>query len=453
MQMYETGLAALVILGAVSVLVLRPKDWMAWVYVVATGYVLWLHLHREGPHWQVFPLYLAVAVILGVQFAVLGDRKGGQSVRVGAWAALTLCVLSVACSYTLPMFKLPAPTGPYAVGTYSEVLWSPYRNLDAPPDSLKSNLPIRIWYPAEPGTGSPARYTNPREVSPLRSYEAMIRTNSRGSATPILSQAFPVLLFGPKWGGSRVQDTFLAEDLASNGYIVVAIDHPRNAALADIGKRVIKSDRADAVSIAPVTTADGVKAVWSNELAQWIKDDEVVMRYLTEFVITGAPFGRPDMTRVGAFGHSFGGASSMALLGVDPRVRCAVNLDGWIFQGLDHRTTQPVLLVYEGVSEVRHPESGVEGELDRADDAAVDGNLERYGGLRAYVAGTQHLDFTDQTLLSPFQRLTYTGPIQGERIRTITRGLVLGFFDQNLKGSGEIPGYPEVHMHRYFAPE
>ena len=36
-----------------------------------------------------------------------------------------------------------------------------------------------------------------------------------------------------------------------------------------------------------------------------------------------------------------------------------------------------------------------------------------------------------------------------ERIREITRGLVLGFFDQTLRGTGEIPEYPEVKMERW----
>ena len=61
------------------------------------------------------------------------------------------------------------------------------------------------------------------------------------------------------------------------------------------------------------------------------------------------------------------------------------------------------------------------------------------------------MDFTDQTLVSPIQRLTHTGPIAGARIREITRGLVLGFFDRELKGQGQMPAYPEVEM-QSFAP-
>ncbi len=136
----------------------------------------------------------------------------------------------------------------------------------------------------------------------------------------------------------------------------------------------------------------------------------------------------------------------MALLGKDRRVKCAVNLDGWTFDGLATRTTEPVMFVYEGSGEVRGRNSGVERQLDDADNAAVDGTSARFGGLRAYIARTQHMDFTDQTLVSPIQRLTFTGPIKGERVRTILRGMIVGFFDEALKGEGEVPGFAEVRM-------
>jgi dienelactone hydrolase len=189
--------------------------------------------------------------------------------------------------------------------------------------------------------------------------------------------------------------------------------------------------------------AAAIKALWARELQVWVRDDEFVLDQMehADWLSGGL-----DWSRVGALGHSFGGAASMALLGADRRVKCAVNMDGWTFNGLEKRTTQPVMFLYEGSAEARGRNTGAEGKLDDDDNAAVDRSLARFGGLRAYIAGTQHLDFTDQTLVSPVQRLTFTGPIQGERIRTILRGMVVGFFDANLKGSGQIPQFPEVRM-------
>ena len=74
----------------------------------------------------------------------------------------------------------------------------------------------------------------------------------------------------------------------------------------------------------------------------------------------------------------------------------------------------------------------------------MDESLARYGGCEAFIRGTQHADFTDETLVSPIGRLTYTGPLSPLRVRPIVRGLVLGFFDQTLRQKGSLPTYPEV---------
>jgi dienelactone hydrolase len=295
-----------------------------------------------------------------------------------------------------------------------------------------------------------ARYARFKELSLAHSYFAAIRTNSILNA-PIATEGapYPVLLFGHRWGGSRTQNTFLAEELASHGYVVVATDHPLNAVRVQLSDgSVVRSDRADALSNLEHTTPDAIKAVWGKELDLWLADDTFVLGKL-EQNNNGWFANRLDLTRIGAFGHSFGGSASLNLLGRDPRVKSAVNLDGWTFQGLDHRTTQPILLVYEGIAAIPHPQTGVEGALNSGDMANVEANLKQYGGIRTFVTGTQHLDFTDQTLFSPLQRLIATGPIPGDRAREITRGLVLGFFEQTLRGKGEIPTYPEVRSDRF----
>jgi dienelactone hydrolase len=274
----------------------------------------------------------------------------------------------------------------------------------------------------------------------------LVRTNSVQDAE-VMEGKHPVVVFGPMWGGRRTQDTFLAEELASHGYVVAAVDHPGNAGRVEMSDgTVVKSTMAGALSDVEATGAAGIEALWAKELAVWARDVEFVLDEME-----GADWlrGRVDMEWVGALGHSFGGSASMALLGADKRVKCAVNMDGWTFNGLAKRTTQAVMFVYEGSGEARGRNAGAEGKLDADDNAAVDASLARFGGLRAYGAGTQHLDFTDQTLVSPLQRLTYTGPIKGERVRTILRGMIVGFFDEALKGEGGVPEFPEVRMERH----
>lgn len=452
MPAIEAALILVVLAGAVYPLLGRTLSRPLRVfYLVLVGVVVGFQLVRVGPHYQVFPAYAALLLMA----YVVWHHQPGRLFRLMALFADALCLTTFALLWVLPMFVLPRPTGDHPVGTTGPISWvDTSRDLagDLTPAGPRRELVVQIWYPAAAGSrwGERARYARRKEVSLVHSYLAAIRTNSVLNAPIAESGApYPVLLFGHRWGGSRTQNTFLAEDLASHGYVVVAVDHPLNAARVQLGDgSVVRSDRAGAIGNLEATTSAAVLATWGKELGIWFADDEFVLDKL-QTNNEGWFSNRLDMKQVGAFGHSFGGASSTHLLGLDPRVKAAVNLDGWTFQGLDHRTTEPLLIVYEGAAAIPHPETGVEGDLDQTDHAAVNGSLKAYGGYRAYVAGTQHLDFTDQTLFSPLRSLTFTGPIQGERIREITRGLVLGFFNQTLKGEGEIPTYPEVKIERW----
>ena len=448
----EAALILITLGGAVYPLLSRTLSRPLRVFFVCAAAVgLAAQLIVVGPHWQIAPVYLA----LGLVAYVVWHHHPGRIFRRMALIADALCFLTFLTLWIFPMFVLPRPTGVHQVGTTGPISWvDSARSLsgEATTAGRRRELVVQIWYPAATGSrwGDQARYARRKELSLVHSYLSVLRTNSALDA-PIAEEGapYPVLLFGPRWGGSRNQNTFLAEDLASHGYVVVAVDHPLNANRVELADgSVVRSDRGDALSNLEAKSASTVLATWGKELDIWLADDKFVLDNL-EKQNAGQFSGRLDLTRVGAFGHSFGGAASLNLLGSDPRVKSAVNLDGWTFQGLDHRTSQPMMIVYEGVSAIQHPETGVEGALNSNDKNAVDSSLKQHGGIRAFVDGTQHLDFTDQTLFSPFRSLTFTGPIAGQRIREITRGLVLGFFDQTLRRTGRVPTYPEVKMERW----
>jgi dienelactone hydrolase len=411
--------------------------------------VLLLDFYYRGPALQMIPAILAGVLLL---MAAVLLRRSGNAAIFASYGALFLVSTSLGLLILLPFFELPRPTGPYAIGTRTLHFYDRSRTMSggrAASGQAPRELVVQLWYPAaDHSHGSRAHYVRPREISLIKSYMAGIRTNAWQDA-PILSggQTFPVILYGHSWGSRRGVDTFLCEDLASHGFVVAAIDHPYNSARIELADgRVLRSDRAEELNNLEGSTALRVEQIWNDELARWVADQRFVLNGLERSELAPSL----DFTRAGAFGHSFGGAAALAMLGDSapgPKVQAAVNLDGWVFAGLERRTTQPILIVYEadpGPEFFAH-EKGVMGVLDRADIAAVDRSLEEFGGVEAYVAGTSHLDFTDQTLVSPFQRITYTGPIRGERIRLITRQLVLAFFERSLRGSGApLPQFPEV---------
>ena len=420
---------------------LRPPDILRWLYPLAATSLLALNLCLYGLYWPMFPAYLVLAVC---SFVLPRPQRRSASFLLAVLSML-LVVASAALVYALPLFLLPGPTGPYAIGTRTEHLTDP---------ATHRELTVQLWYPAAAAHGPRARYMRLRETKPHFVYWHWVRTNSFADAPLASGSPYPLLLFGHMWGGRRTQDTFLAEDLASHGYVVAAADHPGNSARTELADgSVIVSDRAGALSNLDATTAPNVRALWTNELAVWTADNRFVLASLFNAPPSWLA-GRLDATRVGAFGHSFGGAASLALLGgeppaQDPRVQAALNMDGWTFDALDRRTTQPVLLLYaapaNGPLVPPSASASIDDQLERQDLAAVGSSLARYGGCATYIRATQHADFTDETLVSPLRRLTFTGPMPGERIRTLTRALVLSFFDRTLNHSAvPAPTYPEA---------
>jgi dienelactone hydrolase len=439
-------LAALVVAGVATLSARRSGPLTARLYALVAALLFAAHAGWEGAHWQMLPIYTAILLL----FWQLSRPAARRWNRVASLSAIALWAAGLAFCWLLPMFQLPQPTGPYALGTRTLHLFEPL------PGGEARELVVQFWYPALP-IGPLARYARPAELKPLFSYESQIRTHAYQNA-PIAPTggAFPILLFGHMWGGRRTQDTFLAEDLASHGYVVVALDHPGNSARVELSDgRIVHSSMADALDPQKTTSAAEFQATWARELAVWTQDNEFVLNALAAVDRNPASwlYQRLDLHRVGAFGHSFGGSASLYLLGLTPtgqapRVQSAINMDGWTFGGLANRTAQPMLLLYAvpNAQQIDPPITGnsIDDQLGRVDRDAIESSLCRAPGLKAYVLGTRHLDFTDRTLISPLQRLTYTGPLTGPRTRQIVRALVLGFFNQTLKGNGTLPTFPEV---------
>src|ERR1700752_893855 len=96
--------------------------------------LLVLHLLLEGGHWQMIPVYAGLLVFA----AALGLQKKGW--RIAAGVVLVLPCAGRGCfSALLPMFRLPAPTGRYPVGTRTMEVQAGGRE-----------VVVQVWYPAAP---------------------------------------------------------------------------------------------------------------------------------------------------------------------------------------------------------------------------------------------------------------------------------------------------------------
>ena len=140
-------------------------------------------------------------------------------------------------------FKLPVPTGQYSIGTTKFYLQDVYREEIYSEDKFDyREFMVRAWYPAEnTNRKSVLKYLEGYNIDTLKYFWDMfdipkklfnligqVETHSYIDA-PLSGDkiTYPVIIFSHGYGlGVPELYTFISENLASHGYIVLSITHP-----------------------------------------------------------------------------------------------------------------------------------------------------------------------------------------------------------------------------------
>lgn len=239
------------------------------------------------------------------------------------------------------MLRLPALPGRAPVGTRVLRLVDRSR----PDRSFRSGhreLMVQLWYPAASGGAGFAPYLPLRIARTIeRTYHlpsgivARIRTHARSGAA-VARGAHPVLLYSPGSSEMRSDATALVEDLASEGFVVVAIDHTHEGQLVEFPDgRVVRGTFVD------TGPASNLRA-----LRVRVADSRFVLDQLPLLDRRGAFAGRLQLDRVGMLGFSLGGATAAATMLADPRLKAGADLDGSLYGQVAHTgLRRPFLLM------------------------------------------------------------------------------------------------------------
>jgi dienelactone hydrolase len=338
---------------------------------------------------------------------------------------------------------LPTPTGAHPVGTTALYLKDASRpdpwNLDVEARELK----VTLWYPTKQRDGQRAPYMTPKESElTLKGsgitgvpYDTLskTRTNAIKDAEPA-GRKLPLVVLSPGFTKQASTLTSLAEDLASRGYVVAGIDHTyENYATTFADGRVAECLACDSDTDVGFGTgvvqgrAADVSFVLDQLTSKWAGSDLI------------------DRARIAMVGQSIGGASAMAAMLKDSRVRAGINMDGTMYARIPKSGfSQPFMFIGT-------PEHIPGGRRDNSWDR--DWKLLTGWKRWLVLSRTEHLSFTDSPLLASALGIKPTyGLLPASRSAELTRTYVAAFLDQHLQGKRQpllakpSPQYPEVEF-------
>jgi predicted dienelactone hydrolase len=296
---------------------------------------------------------------------------------------------------------------------------------------------MQLWYPRTPGKGKRERYMPAKVAAFIGAGAGLPASILSGLELPAISNAsplhraggWPVVLFSTGYGVERQLYTGLVEDLASHGYVVVAIDHPHDA-------NIVSFPDGHTVRIGKVGESNDAIA---KALTVRIADTRYVLDTLARLDGSGgrgAFSAMFDLDRMGMSGHSLGGAAAAATMLIDRRIRGGLDMDGFLFGKVANAGLErPFMLFAADPGFRRQP------------------NLNRFWnhlkGRRYAVdfAGAAHFAFTDLVFLLPqlagtneaaaqAQLQPLVGTINPTVAYAAERDYLLAFFDHLLYGKG-----------------
>ena len=394
-----------------------------------------------GQKWRFRPVFLVVLLLLvlaGIVWAVRRKQGGGERKTAGA---VVSCVANVLLFLFLlvPAFLftgyegLPV-TGGYTVARASVILVDPSRTDPYETDGSSREVPVHFYYPAVP----------------------------EGEAAE-----FPLVVFSHGAFGYYQSNFSTYEELASHGYVVAALEHPHQSLFThDTDGKLIPVDPAFLQSVLEAENSgedneEVIRAVEEEWMRLRAPDMSFAITAIEEAKGAGAPtqawalmgteeaevqqiLSLTDTGRIGVMGHSMGGATSVEMGRERDDIGAVIDIDGTMFGEYVRSETGSYqiredpygvpVLEFINWSQYGHLQDFLSQGGSYANDVMMK-NAEE--GFAVVVRDTEHLDFTDLPLLSPFfGDMLGSGARDTKEVMTIVNGLVLDFYDCYLKGEG-----------------
>lgn len=402
--------------------------------------------------WQFAPWYGALMVIAGVEIvARLRVRPPSNRWR---FVVVGLTILSILANAAFPIIAMPQASGPFLIGTNSQIIVNPnrieeYGALRGQPRTFK----VQYWYPAQTTDGFQQTkwiadgLVVPRALTRDWSLPVFVLDHITAYASnaylnaPLSTQqsTYPVVIISHGWSSTRTLHTDLAEELASQGYFVVGMEHTYGSLATVLGDQVdIQYLYYDALPRRAVTPN---YLEFANLLVETYATD-IIAAIDTLEALNQAPGTlnqRLNLSSIQVIGHSTGGGAAVKAAIDDPRITSVLGMDAWV---------EPL-----NASDLRAGLSTRALYLRSNGWETVENNEYLYQLLQTssnvsplyQIDGTTHYDFAMVYMYSPLTRaLGITGSLEYGYVNTMLDALVLEFLAAEDEYRIDTIQWPEV---------
>ena len=333
-------------------------------------------------------------------------------------AAIIFCIVVLVRIILFPPYKQPVVTGSHEVAI--EVFtWEDESRVETFTDTGENRaLTVKFWYPKEEGR-------------------------------------YPLVVFSHGAFGVIDSNYSTCMELASNGYVVASVAHPYHAMFVeDVNGKVTTVDMDFFKSVyegngnMDPEVEERLYLNYKEWMALRTADENFVLDTILSKAEKGeaGPFDLIDSEKIGLFGHSMGGASSVALGRQRDDIDAVIDLEGTMlgeYVGFENGA--------ELFNEEPYPVPILDVNSDRVHEAVKEQELEGFEYVNFYVGrnaldyrevvfhNAGHLNFTDLPLASPvLAKMLGVGKVDARTCIENVNEMVLIWFDYYLKGVGEL---------------
>ena len=420
--------------------------------------MLFIHLILEGYRWQMIPTYLLWVFALWSSLSHVASRSTPMII-IRTFPIIILCILSYFLAATLPVFHLPKPTGKYTVGTQDIHLKLNREEIITENKNDHREFMIKVWYPSQEQSGKRDKYVDKAGRTGFAvkyglpaftmNYLDYIKTYVYQNIS-IAKGAFPVLVFSHGYHSKANGYYSLLTEIASQGYIIFAINHTyesTGATFPDGSFKFFDVEHAHKIAINswegikptveafkkgfsfekrhPIVKKDLLNYFVRDMEEYWAQDISDVITALDQWNKSGFFKDHLNTKNIGVFGHSRGGGSAGEALLTDARIRAAANIDGVQWGKIVDTSFQKPFLFISSDWPTEHQDLNSHAYINKSTSIFYE----------AKILASGHSNFMDIPYMVKLNALTGAGNIDPRLATDITNQLVIAFFDKHLKGA------------------